>query len=219
MWIFYSPVPAFFFRWKSRYRRHSDRITRSICGRQSSFRMIRSDNVAGSQQSYISGFITILVKKHIIANVPWPLPGYSENGSASICICVFLTAVWQATDADALDLVMYIPAKRDTVMIWLAHFAVHYCHDIDGSPILQHPSCLSTAITLGQGSGTYGSRARRGSFDDGIWLAWYFLNTIVTDETFSVIPTKPSATPCSARNRINSKKHVVKEKIQTFTIV
>ena len=37
---------------------------------------------------------------------------------------------------------------------------------------------------LDQGSGI--SRARCGSFDDGIWLAWYFLNTIVTDETFSV---------------------------------
>jgi len=31
------------------------------------------------------------------------------------------------------------------------------------------------------------ARARCGSFDDNIWLAWYFLNTIVTDETFSVI--------------------------------
>jgi len=41
--------------------------------------------------------------------------------------------------------------------------------------------------TLDQGSGTYGSRARCGSFDDSIWLAWYFLNTIVTDEIFSVI--------------------------------
>jgi len=30
--------------------------------------------------------------------------------------------------------------------------------------------------------------------------------------------TKPSATPCSTRSR-NSKKHVIKEKIQTFTIV
>jgi len=40
---------------------------------------------------------------------------------------------------------------------------------------------------LEQGSGTYSSWARRGSFDDGIWLAWYFLNTIVTNETFSVI--------------------------------
>jgi len=30
--------------------------------------------------------------------------------------------------------------------------------------------------------------------------------------------TKPSATPCSTRSRINSKKHIIK-KIQTFTIV
>ena len=37
------------------------------------------------------------------------------------------------------------------------------------------------------------------------------------DETFSVI--KPSATPYSARNRINNKKHVTKAKIQTFAIV
>jgi len=39
------------------------------------------------------------------------------------------------------------------------------------------------------GSGTYGSRARCGSFDDGIWLAWYFLNTIVTNETFCNFPS------------------------------
>jgi len=37
------------------------------------------------------------------------------------------------------------------------------------------------------GSETYGSRARCGSFDDGVWLAWYILNTIVTNETFPVI--------------------------------
>jgi len=43
------------------------------------------------------------------------------------------------------------------------------------------------SIGLSQGSGTYGSRARCDSFDDGIWLACYFLNTIVTNETFSVI--------------------------------
>ena len=42
-------------------------------------------------------------------------------------------------------------------------------------------------MTIEQGLGTYGSRAKCGSFDDGIWLAWYFLNTIVTNETFSVI--------------------------------
>jgi len=41
--------------------------------------------------------------------------------------------------------------------------------------------CLYTAVQ--QGSGTYGSRARCGSFVDSIWLAWYFLNTIVTNET------------------------------------
>jgi len=41
--------------------------------------------------------------------------------------------------------------------------------------------------SLRQVWGTYGSRARCGSFDDGIWLACYFLNTIVTNETFSVI--------------------------------
>ena len=41
------------------------------------------------------------------------------------------------------------------------------------------------------GSGTYGSRARYGSFDDGIWLSWYFLNTIVANETFSVIHPLP----------------------------
>ena len=55
-------------------------------------------------------------------------------------------------------------------------------------------SCCFLLITFFQNytayirdSGTYGSRARCGSFDDGIWLAWYFLNTIVTDETFSAI--------------------------------
>jgi len=31
--------------------------------------------------------------------------------------------------------------------------------------------------------------------------------------------TKPSASPCSTRSCISSKKHVIKEKIQTFTIV
>ena len=50
----------------------------------------------------------------------------------------------------------------------------------------------------------------------------YFINTVVTIETFSVISiyptTKPSATPCSTRSCINSKKHVIKEKIQTFTL-
>jgi len=38
-----------------------------------------------------------------------------------------------------------------------------------------------------QVSGTYGSRATCGSFGGGIWLASYFLDTIVTDEIFSVI--------------------------------
>jgi len=38
------------------------------------------------------------------------------------------------------------------------------------------------AHTLVQEAGT-----RCGSFDNGIWFAWYFLNTIVTNETFSVI--------------------------------
>ena len=42
-------------------------------------------------------------------------------------------------------------------------------------------------VALKQGSGTYGSWARCGSFDDDIWLAWYFLNTTVTDITFSAI--------------------------------
>jgi len=41
--------------------------------------------------------------------------------------------------------------------------------------------------TINQGSGSYGSWARCGSFDDGIWLARYFLITIVAEETFSVI--------------------------------
>jgi len=45
------------------------------------------------------------------------------------------------------------------------------------------------------------------------------INTIVSDETFCNFPTKPSVTPCSTRSRINSKKHVIKGKIQTFTIV
>jgi len=31
--------------------------------------------------------------------------------------------------------------------------------------------------------------------------------------------TKPSATACNTRSRINSKKHVIKEKIQTYAIV
>jgi len=40
-----------------------------------------------------------------------------------------------------------------------------------------------------QWSGTYGSRARCGSFDDGISLAWYFLNTIFTNQTFCNFPS------------------------------
>jgi len=36
---------------------------------------------------------------------------------------------------------------------------------------------------LSQGSGSNGSRARCGSFDDDIWLAGYFLDRIFTDET------------------------------------
>jgi len=58
-----------------------------------------------------------------------------------------------------------------------------------GLEFLDEVSVLTFApsVSLGQGSGTYGSRARCGSFDDGIWLAWYFLNTIVTNESFSVI--------------------------------
>ena len=59
------------------------------------------------------------------------------------------------------------------------------------------------SLCLNQGSGTCGS------FDDGIWLTWYFLNMIVTDETFCNFATKPSATPCSTRSRINSKEHVI----------
>jgi len=31
--------------------------------------------------------------------------------------------------------------------------------------------------------------------------------------------TKPSETPWSTKSRINSKKHVIKEKIQTFSVV
>jgi len=46
---------------------------------------------------------------------------------------------------------------------------------------------LQSSVHLVQGSGTYGSRARCDSFDYGIWLARYFLKTIVTDETFSII--------------------------------
>jgi len=40
---------------------------------------------------------------------------------------------------------------------------------------------------LYQGSGSYGSRAKCGSFHDGIWLTWYFLDMIVRNEIFSVI--------------------------------
>ena len=38
-------------------------------------------------------------------------------------------------------------------------------------------------VATGQVSGTYGSRATSGSFGDSIWLAWYFLDTIVSNET------------------------------------
>jgi len=50
--------------------------------------------------------------------------------------------------------------------------------------------------------------------------SWYFLNTIVTNETFSVIFHLPHYKVIhSTRRRINSKKHAIKKKIQTFTIV
>jgi len=79
----------------------------------------------------------------------------------------------------------------------------------------QYDAFMNTAYKLRQGSGTYGSRARCDSFDDGIWLAWYFLNTIVTNEVFLKFSiyqtTKLSATTCSTRSRINSKKHVIRE--------
>ena len=47
-------------------------------------------------------------------------------------------------------------------------------------------SGLIFSFITNQGSGTYGSRARCGSFDDSIWLAWYFFNTIM-NEKFSAI--------------------------------
>jgi len=46
---------------------------------------------------------------------------------------------------------------------------------------------LGVSISLAQGSRTYGLRARCGYHDDNICLAWHFLNTIVTNQTFSVI--------------------------------
>jgi len=47
------------------------------------------------------------------------------------------------------------------------------------SHCMHHPP--NHCYLLNQGSGTYGSRARCGSFADGIWLASYFLKTFVTD--------------------------------------
>jgi len=38
--------------------------------------------------------------------------------------------------------------------------------------------------TITQGSGTYGSRARCGYLDDGIWLAWYFLTRLLRMKLF-----------------------------------
>jgi len=46
-----------------------------------------------------------------------------------------------------------------------------------------------------------------------------FLTQLLRLKIFRNFPTKPSETPCSTRSRINSQKQVVKEKIQTFTIV
>ena len=53
-------------------------------------------------------------------------------------------------------------------------------------------------MAVRQGSGIYGSRARCGSFDDGIWLAWYFLNMIDTDETSYVIFLQSHQQHCAA---------------------
>ena len=46
-----------------------------------------------------------------------------------------------------------------------------------------------------------------------------FLTRFYEWNCFCNFPTKPSATQCSTRSRINSKKYVIKNKIQTFTIV
>ena len=46
-----------------------------------------------------------------------------------------------------------------------------------------------------------------------------FLTRLLRRKIFCNFPTNPSATPCSARSRVNSKKHVIEEKIQTFTTV
>jgi len=73
------------------------------------------------------------------------------------------------------------------------------------------------ASLLDQGWGTYSSWARCGSFDDDICFA--YLTRLLRMKLFCNFPTKLLATPCSTRSRINSKKHVNKEKIQKFTIV
>ena len=46
-----------------------------------------------------------------------------------------------------------------------------------------------------------------------------FLTRLLRMQLFCNFPTKPSVTLCNITSRINSKKHVTKEKIQTFTIV
>ena len=79
---------------------------------------------------------------------------------------------------------------------------------------------VSDFLHIRQGSGTYDLRGTRGSFDDGILLAWHFDNMLVTDETFTVIFLQSHQQHHTASEvAINSKKHVIKEKIQTFTIV
>ena len=117
---------------------------------------------------------------------------------------------------------------------WSKNCLLKFCNLEDLQALWAHMKCYVHPLrkekkkqgvkdNLGQGSGTYGSRARCGSFDHGIWLAWYFLNTIIRMKLFLYFSiyqtTNSSATPCSSRSHINSKKHVIKEKIKTFTIV
>ena len=94
------------------------------------------------------------------------------------------------------------------------HAWMHWTRRLDTIPIEVH---------LSQGLGTYGSRVRCGSFNDGMWFTSCFLNMIVMNETFSVFFHLPDYKAISNtmqhQKSINSKKHVIKEKIQTFTIV
>jgi len=95
--------------------------------------------------------------------------------------------------------------------------------------IIYRPLTQCVSQFVGGPLGSWGPRPGVGnlSLASQMWFFWsrHLARLIFSQHDcygwnfFCNYPTKPSATPCSTRSRINSKKHVIKEKIQTFSIV